>query len=66
MTKAVTPISTIEAIDDDIREAVANRDAAFRRLVVRDDDRNRAAFIAACSKVDSLLEMRHGMCKGSR
>ena len=60
-TKAVTPISAIDAIDDDIREAVVDREAAFRKVMVRDDDRNRAALVEACAKVDSLLEMRHGM-----
>jgi hypothetical protein len=64
MAKTVAPISTLDAIDTDIREAVADREAAFRKVMVRDDDTNRAALAEACGKVDSLLEMRHGMAHG--
>ena len=64
MAKTVTPISTIDAVDDDIREAVADREAAFRKVMVKDTQANRDGYRDACDKVDSLLEMRHGLAHG--
>lgn len=57
----VKSITTLEAIDTDLREAVADRDDAFRKLMVKDTMVNRDAYREACEQVDSLLEMRHGM-----
>jgi hypothetical protein len=61
MSKAVTPITTLEAIDDDLRSACAQREAAFTKLMVKDTQVNRDAYRDACTAVDSLLEMRHGL-----
>ena len=60
----VKSITTLEAIDDDLREAIADRDDAFRKLMVKDTTANRLALKQANEQLDSLLEMRHGLVNG--
>jgi hypothetical protein len=60
-TKAVSPHTTVEAVDDDIRQAIATRDAAFHMLMIKDTQHNRDAFAEANGEVDSLLDLRHGL-----
>jgi hypothetical protein len=61
MAKTVTPRTTLEALDDDLRAAIAYRDETWLILVRKDTPANAKAFDDAMAAVDSLLEMRHGL-----
>lgn len=54
-------LEPLDAIDDDIRQAVAAREIAFTRLMAKDTTFNRDVYRISCERVDSLLDMRHGM-----
>ena len=60
----VKSISALEEVDEDIRAAIADRDVAFRKLMVKDTMVNRDTYADACAEVDALLELRFGMAQG--
>jgi len=57
----VRTVTTLDTIDDDLRAACRERQAAWQRLALKDSPTNRNAYEDACSLVDALLDMRSEM-----